>query len=192
MNHNAQLPLAQPLWEHDLPPTPTSAPYLDRILETARDAADRAQALLGGKPLDADPLIDLVRLLHGRPTTEAETAATRAGLRPAQLRRLRTAFTIGGATAVNVALYLNTPQPSLIDHTVQAIQRVRPATAAPLKILRNRITDAEAGVQIRLGPDSLCYPFTVLQDDWVLARRATPSPTEAYTAARQALRSRRG
>lgn len=192
MTNKVQFPFAQPLWDYDLPSTPSSGPHLDRILETARDAADRAQALLDGKPFDPDPLVDLVRLLHGRPTTEAETAAARAGLRPTQLRRLRTAFTIGGANAVNVALYLTTPETSLIDHTVQAIQRVRPATAAPLKVLRNRITDAEAGVQVRLGPDALCYPFTVLQDDWVLARRATPSPTEAYVAARQALRSRRG
>ncbi|MFB8106783.1 hypothetical protein ACFC3O_28860 [Streptomyces sp. NPDC056007] len=185
-------PTTAPLWEHTLPATPTSAPPADHIADTARDAASRARALLDHTPHDPDPLIDLVRLLHGRPSSEAETAAARAGLRTAHLRRLRTAYTLAGTPAVRVSLYLHTPDPTLLTTATHAIQRLRRTAAALLAIDHNRITDPDAHVQIRLGQDGLAYPFTAVQDDWVLAGRPTPSPGDAYTAARHTLRNRRG
>ncbi|MGW2282660.1 hypothetical protein [Streptomyces sp. NPDC001770] len=92
----------------------------------------------------------------------------------------------------NSSSSFHSPGPPLLTAATHAIQRLRRSTAAPLAIDHNRITDHDAHVQIRLGPDGLAYPFTAVQDDWVLAGRPTPSPGDAYTAARHTLRNRRG
>lgn len=181
-----------PLWDHELPQAPAGTSSTQQITDTARDAAQRAQALLDGRPYDPDPLVDLVRLLHGRPQADAEAAAERAGLRLGELRRLRNAFTFGGSTGVHVCLHLSDADPAVLTAATQDIARRRGSTTGHLKIEYNRLTDAGAGVQIRLGPDRLWYPFTAAQDDWVPAPRPTNSPADAYQAACTALRNRRG
>ncbi|MGW6454420.1 hypothetical protein ACWF94_00590 [Streptomyces sp. NPDC055078] len=190
MNHETISNPPLPLWERDLPPAPVTVAGAADIADLARDAAQRARALLDGQPFDNDPIVDLVRLLHGRSTADAEAAAGRAGMRLAELRRLRAAFTFGGTTAVRVALHPSSPDEAALDEAVRAIESKRATATGPLEVTDNRITDPTTGVQIRLGPDDLWYPFTANGDDWAPAPRPASSPADAYTAARTAVRNR--
>ncbi|MFJ5034506.1 hypothetical protein ACIQB5_42130 [Streptomyces sp. NPDC088560] len=190
MNSPRQAPL---LWDRALPDPPPSTPTIDDLPLTARDAAQRATAVLAGEPPITDPLIDLIRLLdRDTNTTRASEAAERAGISSTDLRRLRAAHTFGGPPGAHATLYRTTPDASSIQPALEAINRTRSHTARPLQVDGNRITDDQAQLQIRLGPDDRWYPYTAHHEQWVPVPGPSTEAAAAYTAAVNAKRNRHG
>ena len=184
---------ATPQDEQSFPDPPPPAPPTSQLAWIARDAANRAADLLTGAAPITDPLIDAVRLLNdSNDATHAQTAAESAGLRPAELTRLRTGFTFGGPSGVHVMLETIDSDSETMTAAARVIDRVRTGTRAPLRTERNWITDDAANIQVRLGSDERWYPFTATTDgNWAPAQNPTTDPAAAYTAAATAKRNRR-
>ncbi|GCB94717.1 hypothetical protein [Streptomyces noursei] len=196
---------APPCWDCPIPP-PQGVPTGDELAAIASDAAHRASELLHmhesadppwasspdePAPGPLDPVTDLVRLLrHTSDKGTIEIAATRAGLRTGQLRTLRAAFAFHGEAGVRAVLHCAEVDPSALEHAARQLASVRSHTRTPLHCEHNRITDLDAGIQLRLVNDTW-YPFTrTPQNGWAPARGAAQLPTAAYSAARLATRSR--
>jgi hypothetical protein len=189
--HDPHTP-ATPLDGQSVPDPPPPAPPTTHLAWIARDAANRAAALLAGTAPITDPVIDTIRLLNdSNDATHAQAAAESTGLRPAELARLRTAFTFGGPSGVHVMLETIDADSETMTAATRAIDRVRTATRAPLRTEHNWITDDAANLQVRLGSDERWYPFTATTDgNWAPAQHPTTDPAAAYTAAATAKRNR--
>lgn len=173
------------------PPAP--GPTVQALRLLARDAAARASALLAGRPLPAgdDPVQDAARLLADpahRPYLEH--AAEQLGLSILQLRDLALAHEYGGAANVEVARWPLAAEGEALACAEAAIQPHRPARLASLVSQDNRLTDAAARVQLRLGSDGRWYPFTDWHGTWRPVPGPSDNPATAYKAARRALRAR--
>ena len=186
-------PAAAPFWERVLPTSPSTIPLPspEALNAIARDAAQRAADVLDGLPLISDPTTDLVRLLHGSTDTAAATeAAERAGLRPAELGRLRAAYTHGRAAAVHTMLHPADTDPQTLSTAAMAVEPHRRQGSTPLRTAQNSVTDDDNGLQIRLGPDDRWHPFTTGSDGWAPASGCSPEPASAYRAAQNAKQNR--
>jgi hypothetical protein len=179
--------------DYPLPEPPAPAPALHALRALAADAATRAAALLAGTtPTDPDPVVDLVRLDSDRDSWEfTDAALERAGLTAAQLRRLRIARRHGGDSFVHATLYTTQPDLTVIEAALTAIRPQRSAPRTALHADDNHITDHDAGIQIRLGPDTRWHPYTQDGETWAPAAGSNPDPAAAYRAALTARVNRR-
>lgn len=158
----------------------------------ATEAATRAHTLL---TTGTDPTAELtqwqdaVRLAAAQPGSGL-TAATRSlyaalaratGRTPTDLARAVAAWQQGGLTGLAV---LETPW----NPPAGPFDRARPALAAAdlprLRPHRNRLSDAERGIQIRLGRDDRWYPYESDPgtDDWWPTGAPDDDPVGALTA----------
>ncbi|MBV9022761.1 MAG: hypothetical protein JO362_02875, partial [Streptomycetaceae bacterium] len=141
-------------------------------------------------PPPHDPLTDTIRAL-ATPTgfPRLPETADRTEHSEGKLRRLLIAYRHGGPGAVHAADQVLPADPGTMAAAVQAIASRR-AGLAELTVTANQITDAAAGIQIRLGPDDTWYPFTSSHQDWRPAPGASPDPATAYSTARRARQAR--
>ncbi|TDB81149.1 hypothetical protein E1264_33105 [Actinomadura sp. KC216] len=182
---------------HD-PPAPT--PAAADISWIRRDAAERAADLLANAAPPLASLVDAIRLLADRNDPElAQAVIEYTGLRSAELARLRTAFTYGGPTGVEVMLQLAGQEPEItadgdtMNSAATTIDEIRSRASAPVRTNHNGIIDDAEKLQICLGPDGRWYPFTGTADGgWAAVRRPTANPAAAYEAAKNAKRQRHG
>lgn len=181
-----------PLFERDLPEPHAPAPAACDLGRIARDASLRAARLLhDSDPGPSDPVIDLVRLLAGcTDTAITRAAATPANLRPGELGRLRTAYTYGGVHGVHTALHTTAPSPQTLQTAAESISHHRPRTAAALRTEHNHVTDDDAGLQVRYGPDHRWYPYVFGHGTWAPAPHPSSDPAHAYRFATMAKRNR--
>jgi hypothetical protein len=189
-------------WQREEPPGPV--PDLGMLRLLVSDAAGRAAAMLAGASAVAgagpgaaaeeawDPLIDAVRILAapaGAPL--ASQAARLTGIPEDELRGLLLAYRHGGTAGVSAAVGATACAADETDGAVREVRKRRGLAVGDLAAGSGTITDADAGVRIRLGPDGRWYPFTSARDRWWPAPGANPSPGAAYQAALRA-RSLRG
>jgi hypothetical protein len=173
--------------------TPPGVPDTGLLDLLVADAAGRAAAILAGSATETqDPLIDAVRLLaspSGPPHTAR--AAQLTGIGEDELRRLTLAYRHGGTAGVSAALEATPCDADEMSAAVDEVRRRRSFAAGDLSGDSGTITDAGAGVRLRLGPDRRWHPFTLARQQWWPASGANPSPGVAYQAAVRA-RSARG
>ncbi|MFJ2114204.1 hypothetical protein ACIOEX_20330 [Streptomyces sp. NPDC087850] len=200
---NTALPGTPPLDTlRDEPPAP--GPALQALRLLAEDAARRATALLAGAEQDGDSpydvpydltasrdlaaLHDAARLLSDPAfLPQLEAAATRLGLSVMELRHLTLAHAYGGPAQVTVTARTLPADPRDLAHAESAIQPLRPAPLATLTGEDNRLTDAAARVQLRLGAGRW-YPYIDWHGTWRPVAGHSDDPATAYRAARRALR----
>jgi hypothetical protein len=160
----------------------------------AANAAGRAAAMLAGSATATeDPLVDAVRLLAttaGAP--HAGAAARLTGIPEDELRRLVLAYRHGGAGGVAAALAATPCGTEELGTAVGEVRRRRTLAVDELSAGAGAITDAGAGVRLRLGPDGRWYPFTLARQQWWPAAGANASAGAAYQAAVRARSLRRG
>jgi hypothetical protein len=173
--------------------TPPGVPDRGLLELLAADAAGRAAAMLGGSPTQThDPLIDAVRLLAtaaGAPHTAA--AARLTDIPEDDLRRLTLAYRHGGTAGVAAALEATPCSSQEMAAAVGEVRRRRAFAVGDLTVEAGAITDAGAGVRLRLGPDGRWYPFTLARMRWWPAIGANASVGAAYQAAVRARSLRR-
>ncbi|WP_102922518.1 SWIM zinc finger family protein [Streptomyces noursei] len=175
---------------------PPGAPFtLDDLEALTRDTAQRARSLVAGNTasLTCTPLEDAVRLAAtgiGEDWFHQLVRAT--GLPPLDFAFLVRALRHGGPAGVAVARAPIVPDPATMaaartaltapDNTDDTGSTVR------LRAWRNRLTAADEGVQIRLGPDNRWHPYTREGHDaaWWPCAPATADPISALVAARTA------
>jgi hypothetical protein len=170
------------------PPCPTPTVLADIVA----DAATRARALLAGRHAPQDPIAHLVELLHNLDEKPAmDVIAHRAGLRTAQLQRLRTAFTFDGTVGVETAHLTHNADRTIMAAAAAEIER-RLSTVPTAHIDRNHLTYPTAGIQLRLSTDGRWFAYTRTATDWAPVRGHSSDPTAAYRTALTAARSRHG
>lgn len=181
-------PRAWEAWE-----TPPGVPGTGLLELLAADAAGRAAAMLAGSATETeDPLVDAVRLLAtaaGAPHTAA--AARLTGIPEDDLRRLTLAYRHGGAGGVAAALAATPCGTEELAAAVGEVRRRRTFAVGDLTVEAGAITDAGAGVRLRLGPDGRWYPFTLARKQWWSAIGANDSAGAAYQAGVRARSLRR-
>jgi hypothetical protein len=173
--------------------TPPGVPDEELLELLAADAAGRATAMLAGSATQTqDPLVDAVRLLAtvaGAPQTG--TAARLTGIPEDDLRRLVLAYRHGGPGGVAAALAATPCGPEEMAAAVDEVRRHRTFAVGDLTGEPGAITDAGAGVRLRLGPDGRWYPFTLARRQWWPAIGANASAGAAYQAGVRARSLRR-
>ncbi|MFG2042500.1 hypothetical protein [Dactylosporangium sp. NPDC048998] len=173
--------------------TPPGVPGKGLLDLLAADAAGRATAMLAGSTtLTEDPLIDAVRLLasvSGTPYTTRVTQLT--GIPEDDLRRLTLAYRHGGTAGVSAAREATPCGPEELSAAVDEVRGRRTFAVGELSVDAGTITDAGAGVRLRLGPDGRWYPFTHAREQWWPAGGASASAGAAYQAAVRARSLRR-
>jgi hypothetical protein len=174
-------------------PTPSGLPDVRVLKLLAADAAERATAMLAGNNTETqDPLIDAIRLLattSGAPHTAQ--AAELTGIPEDELRRLVLTHRHGGAAGVSAALEATPCGPDDMSAAVDEVRSRRAFAIGDLEVDPGTITDAGAGIRLRLGPDRRWHPFTYARDQWWPAAGADPSAGTAYEAAARARALRR-
>ena len=204
---------ARVAWSRDLPPMPDvplpprhpgdPAPLavdppswsgLERgdLAELAADAAERAWALClgegdGGLTLGED--LDLVRraarMLGAAGRRGVGELAARAGVRAASLARLADGWRLGGADGVDVIEQPWSPPAESMEEGRTAM-----AEFADVRMSRNRISSASAGLQLRLSRGGGWYRFEKAGGAWELVAGPEADParvldrTEAVTGTR--------
>ncbi|MFI7336673.1 hypothetical protein ACIBUY_01870 [Streptomyces sp. NPDC050085] len=160
------------------------------------DAARRAGLLLGGaaEAPSTDPLTDAVRVLAtpaGLPRLGHLAEHTR---RPtAQLLQALLAHRYAGPAAAHTVVH---PPATLSRKALrEAVAEVESARRTAGRIdatVEGRITDEQAGIELRRGPDGRWHPFTRgPSGDWAPAPGAAAGARAAYEAARTAHQQRR-
>jgi hypothetical protein len=148
--------------------------------------------LAGRTTVTQDPLVDAVRLLAttgGAP--HAGAAARLTGIPEDDLRRLVLAYRHGGTGGVAAALAATPCSAEEMAAAVDEVRRRRAFAVGELSADAGEITDAGAGVRLRLGPDGRWYPFTLARQQWWPAIGANASAGAAYQAAVRARSLRR-
>jgi hypothetical protein len=186
--HTHPDPRAWEGWE-----TPPGVPDKGLLELLAAAAAGRAAAMLAGSATATeDPLIDAVQLLAtagGAP--HAGAAARLTGIPEDDLRRLVLAYRHGGTGGVAAALAATPCGTEEMAAAVDEVRRRRAFAVGELSTDAGAITDAGAGVRLRLGPDGRWYPFTLARMQWWPAIGANASVGTAYQAAVRARSLRR-
>lgn len=173
--------------------TPSGVPDRELLELLAADAAGRAAAMLAGSAtVTQDPLVDAVRLLAtagGAP--HAGAAARLTGIPEDDVRRLVLAYRHGGTGGASAALAATPCGTQEMAAAVDEVRRRRALAVGELSVGAGAITDAGAGVRLRLGPDRRWYPFTLARGQWWPAVGANVSVGAAYQAAVRARSQRR-
>lgn len=174
-------------------PTPPGVPDKRLLDLLAADAAERAAAMLAGSPTETeDPLVDAVRLLASAAgTPHTSQAAELTGIPEGELRRLVLTHRHGGAAGVSAALDATPCGPDEMSAAVNEVRSRRTFAIGDLTVDAGTITDAGAGIRLRLGPDGRWHPFTLAREQWWPATGADPSAGAAYQAAARARALRR-
>ena len=154
------------------------------LTELAADAADRAWSLCigegdGGLRMDED--LDLVRraarMLRSPSRRPGFTEmATRAGVRVAELARLADGWRLGGADGVAVMSESWSPPGHLMGEGRAAM-----APFGDVRLSRNRLTNAAAGLQLRLSRAGAWYRFEKVGGGWELVSGPQADPVRALT-----------
>ncbi|MET8645056.1 SWIM zinc finger family protein [Streptomyces sp. NPDC004675] len=177
--HAAALPVAPP------PGSGLAATDLEHLMT---DAATRAARLLAGDTtgLHLTQQQDVVRIAASAPGPEwFHHLIQSTGTKPTALARLARAWRHGGPTGITVAEQPHTPDPAMMTTaraTLTTALTEMTNASIPLRIWRNRLTLADHGIQLRLGPDARWYPY--LRDDhdeWWPAAPADTDPVAAFT-----------
>jgi hypothetical protein len=173
--------------------TPPGVPDQELLELLAADAAGRATAMLaGGAPQPQDPLVDAVRLLATvAGAQQIGVAARQTGIPEDDLRRLVLAYRHGGPGGVAAALEATPCGSEEMAAAMDEVRRHRTFAVGDLTGEAGTITDAGAGVRLRLGPDGRWYPFTLARQQWWPALGANASAGAAYQAAVRARSLRR-
>lgn len=181
-------PRAWEKWE-----TPPGVPDPALLELLTADAAARASAMLSGSASETeDPLIDAVRLLATAAGAQHTAVAARlAGIPEDDIRRLVLAYRHGGTPGVAAALAATPCSTEDMAAAVDEVRRRRAFAVGDLTVEAGTITDAGAGVRLRLGPDRRWYPFTFARTQWWPAAGASTSVIAAYQAAVRARSLRR-
>jgi hypothetical protein len=168
--------------------TPPGVPGKAFLELLAADAAGRAAAMLAGSATTTeDSLVDAIRLLAtaaGAPHVGAVARLT--GVPEDDVRRLVLAYRHGGTGGVSAAL---APTPCGSEEMAAAMDEVgkrRAFSDRALSVDLGEITDAGAGLRLRLGPDGRWYPFTLARRQWWPTIGANASVGAAYQAAARA------
>ena len=165
--------------------TPPGVPDRGLLELLVAGAAGQATDMLAGSATQAhDPLIDAVRLLAtaaGTPHTGA--AAQLTGIPEDDLRRLVLAYRHGGTGGVAAALAATPCGSEELASAVDEVHRRRAFAVGDLSADAGTITDAGAGIRLRLGPDGRWYPCTLARKQWWPASGANASAGAAYQAA---------
>ncbi|MCY0933403.1 SWIM zinc finger family protein [Streptomyces sp. H34-S4] len=173
------LPVAPP------PESGLTAADLERLMA---DAAARAARLLAGDTTSLHLTVrqDAARIAASTPGPQWSRDLIRGtGSQPAEFARLTRAWQHGGPVGVTVAEQPSTPAPATMAAARTALaEALTEMTDAPvpLKAWRNRLTLAEAGIQLRLGPDARWYPYTQDGGEWWPAGPADADPVAALAA----------
>ncbi|MFF0446060.1 SWIM zinc finger family protein [Streptomyces sp. NPDC004609] len=178
--HTGTLPVTPP------PGSGLATTDLERLMT---DAAARAARLLAGDTTDLrlSQHQDAVRIAAGGHGPEwFHSLIQNTGASPTAFARLTRAWRHGGPTGLTVADQPHTPAPAAMKaaRTALATALMEMATApVPLKTWRNRLTLADHGIQLRLGPDIRWYPYVRDGDgEWWPAAPADTDPVAALTA----------
>lgn len=189
-------------------PTPPGVPDGGQLALLVDDAAARAAGMLATGELATgelaagelaagdqnveDALVDAVRLLAtpgGAP--HAAAAARLTGVPEPDLRRLVLAYRHGGPAGAAAALAPTPCEPEVMAAAVGEVRRRRAFSIDELATAAGEITDAGAGIRLRLGPDGRWYPFTLARAIWWPAAGAHTAAATAYQAAVRARSLRR-
>ncbi|MER6070937.1 SWIM zinc finger family protein [Streptomyces sp. NPDC001817] len=170
---------------------PPGAPFTLHDLEAlTRITATRARHLAASDTtaLTRTPLEDAVHLAAtGVSENWFHHLVHATGLPPLEFARLVRAWRHGGPAGLTTARTPRTP-----DLTAMAAARTALAEhtdeGAPLRAWRNRLTDDDQGIQLRLGPDHRWHPYTRDARDttWWPCAPASADPVAALVAARTA------
>ncbi|MDH6130068.1 hypothetical protein [Kitasatospora sp. GP82] len=155
-------------------------------------AAQHAQDVLRGAAVEElDVLTDAVRHLAtpaGAPLLGA--VAARLGQHPAEVRSLVLAYRHGGPVGVRVTAEPLPADDETVERGMAAIITAQPTARGSLHASGNRITNDDAGVQLRLGPDGRWFPFAVgLTGGWQPVPGPSHDPVAAYRSGRTVRRS---
>ena len=166
------------------PPSSSGVQRAD-LTDLAADAAQRAWSLCigegdGGMTLDED--LDLVRRAARMLQSPSRRRgfgefAARAGVRPADLARKADAWRLGGADGVEVIADAWSPPAESMDEG-----RVAMAAFGDVRALRNRLTNAGAGLQLRLSRAGAWYRFEKVGGGWNLVAGPEADPARALRA----------
>jgi hypothetical protein len=187
-------PRAWEAWQR--PPGVPDQGQFDLLAEAA---AEQATAMLAGTPALAgtgartpEPVIDAVRLLASAGGTRHTTqAAQLTGIPEDELRRLVLAYRHGGTAGVAAALAATPCDPRQLAAAVDEVRRRRAFAVGELSVDAGTITDAGAGVRLRLGPDGRWHPGTLARQQWWPTSGANACAGTAYQAAVRARSLRR-
>lgn len=174
----AALPVAPP------PGSGLTAADLERLMA---DAAARAARLLAGDTTSLHLTVrqDAARIAAGLPGPQWSHHLIRGtGSQPNEFARLTRAWQHGGPVGVTVAEQPGTPAPEAMAAARTALAEALAEMTdgpVPLKAWRNRLTLAEAGSQLRLGPDARWYPYLQDGGEWWPAGPADTDPVAALT-----------
>ncbi|GHA71411.1 hypothetical protein GCM10010372_83010 [Streptomyces tauricus] len=179
----------------DAPPIP--GPLAKDLTWMVEDAAARARALLSGGPAQPhDDLADTVRILASPDGVDRLPAAADAtGHTQSALRAMMIGYRHDGPAGAHATLAAAPVPLGTLEQAREAIRASQAATLGIFDIDGDALTDATAGIQIRLGPDGRWFPFTLYQGDWRTgewrpAPGASDDPAQAYRAARRARAAR--
>ncbi|MFJ9539226.1 SWIM zinc finger family protein [Streptomyces sp. NPDC101225] len=172
----------------DIPP-PASGPSATDLERLMADTAARAARLLNGDTtsLHLSQHEDAVRIAASGCGPELfHHLIQNTGARPAAFARLTRAWRYGGPTGLTVAEQPHTPGPAVMAAARTAVTEAlteMTTTTAGLRVWRNRLTLGGQGIQLRLGPDTLWYPYLQHEDgEWWPAAPGEPDPVTALTA----------
>ncbi|MFD9358443.1 SWIM zinc finger family protein [Streptomyces sp. NPDC060031] len=174
-----------------VPPPTASGLGTDDLEQITADAAARAARLLTGDvtSLHFTQHQDAVRIGATRPGPGRIHHLTEPpGVRPPEFARLTRAWHHGGPTGLAVAEQPHTPDPAAMAAartTLTEALAEMTDRAVPLKVWRNRLTLADQGLQLRLGPDHRWYPYLHQDGDWWPAGPADADLVAALTVAWQ-------
>ena len=146
----------------------------------------------GAAAAEEDPLVDAVRMLAtagGAPRVAEASRLT--GVPEDEVRRLVLAYRHGGAAGVAAAVGATPCGAEEMDAAADEVRRRRAFAVGELSVDAGAITDAGAGVRLRLGPDGRWHPFTRARERWWPAVGANASAGAAYQAAVRARSLRR-
>lgn len=166
-------------------PVPMGVPERQILGLLVEDAAERATAMLAGRPaVSENPLVDAVRLLASAGGAgHTAKAAELTGIDEDELRRLSNAYRRGGIAGVSAAIEATPCGPDELSAAVDEIRGRRTFAVGELDAEGGTITDSGAGIRLRRGPDRRWYPFTLARRQWWPADGADASAGAAYQAA---------
>lgn len=172
---------------------PHPGPRARDLAQMTADAATRAQALLAGTTTAPhDELADIIRILASPDGTDQLPAAQHAtGIPEPTLRAMMIGYHHGGPAGAHATLMATPATTDVLERARKAVTTSRAVGLGTITTDGDALTDATAGVQIRLGPDGCWYPFTLWRaDEWRPAPGACDDPAEAFRAARRARAAR--